>query len=154
MLKKQVTYKDFDGNEVTETLYFHLSKADMVEMEMSADEGFGEQLKGIVASEKPSDLFRIFKKIVMDAYGVRSEDGKRFIKSPEQSLEFTQTEAYSALVMNFISDDQAAMEFVRGILPLDMLPEVDKEIKELMKTQEEAAKQETTTQETPPAPTQ
>lgn len=117
MLKKTITYTDYNGNERTETFYFNLTQAEVVEMEMSTNGGMAEMVQRVVdAKDKPA-LIKIFKDLVLKAYGEKSLDGKRFVKSEEISTAFSQTEAYSQFFMELATDDKAAADFVNGIIP-------------------------------------
>ena len=120
MLKKTITYNDYNGTERTEDFYFNLSKAEVMEMEMSTAGGLAEMIKKVVASQDAPSIIKIFKDLILKAYGEKSADGKRFIKSEELSLAFAQTEAYSILFTELATDDKAAAEFVNGIVPADM----------------------------------
>lgn len=117
MLKKTVTYQDYDGNDRTEDFYFNLSKAELVEMELSADGGLSKMIEKLVASQDMSRIMAIFKQIVLKAYGEKSPDGKRFIKSQEMRDGFEQTEAYSVIFMELATDADAASKFINGITP-------------------------------------
>ena len=119
MLKKTVTYTDYNGSERTEDFYFNLSKAEVMEMEMSTSGGLAGMIQRIVAAQDAPAIIKIFKDLILKAYGVKSPDGKRFIKSEELSTEFSQTEAYSILFMELSTDADAASEFVTGIVPVD-----------------------------------
>lgn len=123
MLKKTITYENFNGETVSEDFFFHLSKAELVEMEMSYDGGLSEALKRIVAAEDMKAIIGEFKKIVLGAYGKRSEDGRRFIKNQELRDEFESTEAYSTLFMELVTDTNAAIEFINGIVPKGLAEE-------------------------------
>ena len=125
MLKKTITYQDFDGNSVTEDFYFHLTKAQIVEMEVSVDGGLSEHLKAVVASGKGSTIIETFKSLIASSYGVRSEDGKSFRKNKELTDDFLQSEAYSALFMELVTNAKSGAEFVRGIVPADMREKID-----------------------------
>ena len=120
MLKKTITYVDYNETERTEDLYFNLSKAELMEMEMGTVGGLAEMINKIVATQDIPAIIKIFKDLVLKAYGVKSADGKRFIKSEELSTEFSQTEAYSNLFMELATDSDAAAKFVNGIVPADM----------------------------------
>lgn len=117
MLKKTITYEDYNGNERTEDFYFNLSKAEVMEMEMSTSGGLTEMIHRIVAEQDAPAIIKIFKDLVLKAYGQKSLDGKRFIKNDELREEFSQTEAYSQLFMELATDAKAAAEFVNGIIP-------------------------------------
>ena len=117
MLKKTITYVDFDGNERTEDFFFNLSKAEVMEMELGVTGGMTQMLNKIVAEQDSKKIVETFKLIIMKAYGEKSPDGKRFVKSPELSEAFAQTEAYSDLFMELATNADAAATFVNGIIP-------------------------------------
>lgn len=117
MLKKTITYTDYNGVERTEDYYFNLTKAELAEMELSTTGGFGEMIKKIVAAKDMPSIIRVFKQLVLDSYGIKSDDGRRFIKSEEIRTAFSQTEAYSTIFMELASDDKAAADFVNGVMP-------------------------------------
>ena len=124
MLKKIITYTDYNGVERTEPFYFNLSKAELMEMELGVTGGMTEMLDKIITAKDAPSLMKTFKEMIMKAYGVKSDDGKRLIKSEELSIAFTQTEAYSVLFMELITDDKAAADFVNGIIPNEIQTEV------------------------------
>lgn len=128
MLKKIITYTDYNGVERTEPFYFNLSKAELMEMELGVTGGMTEMLDKIIAAKDAPSLMKTFKEMIMKAYGVKSDDGKRLIKSEELSIAFTQTEAYSVLFMELITDDKAAADFVNGIIPNEIQTEVAAQI--------------------------
>lgn len=117
MLKKTITYNDYNGAERTEDFYFNLTKAEIMEMEMSTSGGLAEMITKIVATKDAPAIIKIFKELILKAYGEKSPDGKRFIKSEEISTAFSQTEAYSQLFMELATDADAASTFVNGIVP-------------------------------------
>ena len=117
MLKKTMTYTDYDGNERTEDFYFNLTKAELTEMEMSHDGGLVKLIEKIVAEQDVKRIIEIFKDLILNAYGEKSADGRRFIKNAEIKESFAQTEAYSDLFMELASDADSAAEFVNGIIP-------------------------------------
>ena len=124
MLKKIITYTDYNGVERTEPFYFNLSKAELMEMELGVTGGMTEMLNKIINAKDGPSLMKTFKEMIMKSYGVKSDDGKRLIKSEELSIAFTQTEAYSVLFMELITDDKAAADFVNGIIPNEIQAEV------------------------------
>ena len=120
MLKKTITYKDFNGVEHTEDFFFHLSEVELIELEVSEREGFGELLQRIIDEKDAKNLVGIFRKFILEAYGEKSEDGKRFIKSDQLREEFSQTAAYPALYMELATNAQVAADFMTGILPAEL----------------------------------
>lgn len=120
MLKKTITYTDYNGVERTEDFYFYLSKADLMEMEMGTTGGFAEMIQKVVNAQDAPAIIKIFKDLILKAYGEKSADGKRFIKNDELREAFSQTEAYSQLFMELATDSDAAAKFVNGIMPADV----------------------------------
>lgn len=121
MLKKDITFDGLDG-PVTETYLFHLSKADLIELEFTTDGGLGDRLNRIVQSGDNQAIYNEFKKIVLLAVGTKSADGKQFIKTPAFRAEFEGSQAFSELLVSLLQDENAASEFARAILPTDVRP--------------------------------
>lgn len=117
MLTKKIKYTDFEGNEREEEFKFNLTKAELMELQLSTTGGLDKILKKITAEQDTAKIMEYFKKIILMSYGEVSIDGKRFIKSPELSEAFSQTEAYSELFIELASSEQAAIEFINGVVP-------------------------------------
>ena len=117
MLKKTITYTDYNGSERTEDFYFNLTKAEVMEMEMGTTGGLSERINKIIAANDLPSIITIFKDLVLRAYGEKTADGKRFIKNNDVRDAFSQTEAYSNLFMELATDANAAAKFVNGIMP-------------------------------------
>lgn len=117
MIAKTITYTDYNGLERTETFFFNLSKAELMEMELSREGGLSEKMQQVIDAKDVPSIITIFKDLLLKAYGVKSDDGRRFIKSKELSEEFAQTEAYSILFMELASDAEKAAAFISGIIP-------------------------------------
>lgn len=126
MLKREITYENFDGETVTEVFYFNLTKSEMIELEVSYKDGLESVIKKIIAAEDNESLIAEFKKIILLSYGEKSEDGKRFVKSDSIREGFSQTAAYDALFMDIATNEETAAVFIKGIIPKDMAIEVDK----------------------------
>lgn len=124
MLKKTIKFTDYNGVEREEAHYFNLSKAEIMEMEMSTVGGFAEMIEKIVAAQDTPTLVKIFKDLILKSYGEKSPDGRQFMKIDENGRplanEFVQSEAYSVLFMELATDAEAAAEFVNGIVPADV----------------------------------
>lgn len=125
MIKKTIAYTDYNGIERKEDFYFNLTKAEIMELEMSIKGGLAEMIKRIVDAQDQPAIIKIFKELIVKAYGVKSLDGKRFIKNDEVVDEFVQTEAYSQLFMELATDADAAAKFVNGIVPADMAKQLE-----------------------------
>lgn len=122
MIKKTLTYEDFDGNEVTEDHYFHLSKSDLLEMEMKYEGGILGQLKRIMSAENNLEMLGIFKDIIAASYGQRDgQDAKTFFKSETLSKRFIQSLAFDALFMDLMSNTGSTSAFITGLVPKDLV---------------------------------
>ena len=118
MIKKTIKYVDFNGVERTEECYFNLTKAEISELELSIDGGYSNMLTTVAESGDNNKILQAFKDMIRMSYGVKSEDGRRFMKTDSMFEEFAQTEAYSELFMSLISDAEAGEEFINGIMPM------------------------------------
>lgn len=120
MIKKTVTYEDFDGHTRTEDFFFNLTKAELTEMEMSFNGGLSQLLDKIVKENDTKQIIEYFKKIVIDSYGVKSLDGRQFMKNEKLKEEFASTAAYSEIFMELATDSDAASAFINGIIPASL----------------------------------
>lgn len=127
MRKETISYTDYNGVVRKEDFYFNLNKAELMELEMTTPGGMSSMLTRIIESRDDSEIMKIFKKLILMAYGEKSPDGKHFDKSPELSKAFSNTEAYSELFVKLASDSTAAAEFVKGIVPSDIQNELNKQ---------------------------
>lgn len=117
MLKKTITYEDYDGNTRTEDFYFNLNEAELTELRLSRNGGIEVMMDRIVKEQNAPEIIALVKEIIMLAYGKKSDDGKTFMKSPEISQEFVCTEAYNELFMDVVSSPESASNFFNAILP-------------------------------------
>ena len=121
MIAKTIKYKDYNGVDREEKFFFNLTQAEITEMEMSVDGGLAETIKRVIDAKSQPEIIKIFKKLILKAYGEKSVDGKRFRKVDDEghplSVAFSETEAYSNLFMELATDDEKAAEFVNGIMP-------------------------------------
>lgn len=117
MIKKTITYTDYNDNERTEDFYFNLNQAEVMELELSTSGGLANMITNIINAQDAPAIIKIFKELLLKAYGKKSPDGRRFEKSEALSNEFSQTEAYSKLFMELATDADKAAEFVNGIVP-------------------------------------
>lgn len=120
-----IKYTDYNGNERSENFTFNLSKAEIVEMELSTQGGFAERIQRIIDAQDTPTLVKLFKDLILKSYGIKSADGRRFEKSEELSTEFSQTEAYSELYMKLATDAEAATAFVNNIVPRDISEQIN-----------------------------
>ena len=131
MLKKTITYTDYNDVERTEDFYFNLNKAEIMEMELSVSGGLTTMIKRVVAAQEAPEIIKVFKDLILKSYGVKSDDGRRFIKNDKLREEFEQTEAYSILYMELSTDAEAAAAFVNGIIPADVAKQLPKDPNEI-----------------------
>lgn len=117
MLKLTKTFTDYDGNVRTEDFYFNLSKAELMKMEMGETGGLEKLLRKIIAEQDNVKVMEYFDDIISRSYGVKSPDGREFVKSPELTKKFKETEAYSDLFMELVTDAKKAADFVNQVLP-------------------------------------
>ena len=121
MIKKTITYVDFNGTKRTETFCFHLSQAETIEFECSESGGITKLIEKIIATQDNVKLVDIFKDLIRRSYGEISPDGRRFCKTDDKGRplfqQFEETEAYSILFMELATDDKKAAEFIKGIIP-------------------------------------
>lgn len=122
MYKKTIKYTDYNGIEREEDFYFNLSKSEVYELALSVDGGLVQMLEKMVSTIDVVNLVSEFKFIILKAYGEKSPDGKQFIKSEELSTAFSQTEAYTNLFMELVSDAKASSDFMNAIIPQQIIP--------------------------------
>ena len=120
MLKKTISYTDYDGNQRTEDFYFNLSKAEITEMELSMEGGMRAYIQRIIAAKSQLELVKLFKDVVLKSYGKKSTDGRLFMKNDTIRAEFEAHPAYSMIYMDLVTDEAKASAFVNGIMPADM----------------------------------
>ena len=128
MLKKTIKYTDFNDNEVSEDFYLNLSKAELIEMETSSNGGLKNKLERLINTRDISAIMNLFKEIIVSSYGVKSDDGKKFMKSKEITDDFIQSNAYSELYVELASNSDAAIEFITGIIPKDLSKQIDQKM--------------------------
>lgn len=126
MLKKTITYPDYNGGTRTEDFYFNFTEAEVMELQMGTDGGLSAMLQRIVAAQDMPSLIKVFKELILKAYGVKTPDGKGFIKNDKVREEFESTQAFSMLFMELCSDTESASKFVKGIVPASMAEEAAK----------------------------
>lgn len=126
MIKKEIIYTDYNNVERKENFYFNLNKAELMDMEFGTTGGFSEMVNRLIETQDQPTIMRIFKEFILKAYGEKSADGREFNKSEELSRRFSQTEAFSVLYMELLSDTNKAVQFINGIVPADIAAEAAK----------------------------
>lgn len=130
MIKKRITYTDYDGVERTEDFYFNISKSELAEMEMTTAGSFTGALQKMIDAKDVTDLAKMVKFFILKAYGEKTPDGKRFTKSEELSTAFSQTPAYDQLFMEIFTNTDVALEFINGLMPAELVKQVADEKKQ------------------------
>lgn len=128
MYVKKIKYTDYDGNEREEKFYFNLNKAELIKLQHSVNGGYQSYLKRLTETQNEAEIMDIYTKFVDLTYGVKSIDGKRFIKNKEVLDEFVQSEAYSEFFTELMSSQKAQLEFIKGIMPDALLADVKREL--------------------------
>lgn len=126
MFKRDITYEDFDGDKVTETFYFNLTRTELIQLEVHYKGGLKEALDRIIKSQDNKQLIEEFQRIILLSYGVKSDDGKRFIKNDALKDEFSQSAAYDELFMELSTNEESAANFINGIIPKNFAEEMEK----------------------------
>lgn len=127
MLKKTITFTDYNGQTRTEDHYFNLNKAEVIEwLTTTGDYTIDEVLTQMSKKMNARGIMETFRDLIYRAYGEKSLDGRRFIKTPEVKANFMETEAYSVLFTELVTDAKAAADFFNAIIPPDLGKEVEK----------------------------
>jgi hypothetical protein len=126
VLKREITYEDFNGEKNTDTFYFNITKFEILDLEASYEGGLEATIGKYVKDQNIKGLLDAFRKVILFAYGERSEDGKRFIKNDKIREEFSQTAAYDELLTELATDPDKADVFIKGIIPKDVASEINK----------------------------
>ena len=127
MLKREITFTDFNGDQQTEIHYFNLTKSELVELEVKFQGGLEANVRAIMDAQDHATLLENFKQIILMSYGIKSPDGKRFDKSDEIRNNFKNSAAYDQLFMELATDENAGANFVQSLLPKDLVEEVRKD---------------------------
>lgn len=141
MIKQSITYQDADGRSCTEDFYFNLTKAEILEMEVSHAGGYAESMKFLVDSKDQQGILRVIKELILKAYGERTDVSRHFVKKPEFAEAFSHTEAYSTLFMELFQDAVKAAAFFEGLMPADMVAQAKAEASNRPATQDYQKKQ-------------
>lgn len=131
MLKKQVTYKDYDGNDKTTTLYFHLNKFEWLELETYTKGGLIENLKHAIETGNAKKTIDILKKIILRSYGEKDPETGSFEKSDDIAIRFSKTDAFSELFYELAYNEEAAQSFFMGLIPIELRAEAEKKMAEM-----------------------
>ena len=128
MLKQEITYEDFNGDTRTETFYFNYTRPELLEWEVSEKGGMRKMMQEIVKAEAQKEIVDVFKTFILNAYGEKSDDGRKHKKTQELKDDFASTAAYAAFYMQLAEDADLAARFINGVVPKGMAQELTKEI--------------------------
>lgn len=125
MLKKTINYTNFNDEPIKEDFYFNLTKTELMDMNMEEHGSMDEMLQRVIDTKDKKTIYNVFKNIVLMSYGVKSADGKRFMKKDpvdghRLADDFAETNAFDVLMFDLLSDDKKASDFVNGIMPKDL----------------------------------
>lgn len=126
MYKKSLTYETFDGVEVTEVFRFNFTAAELTDMELNMPGGMQKYINDIIEAKDNREMVKLFQELLINSYGIISDDGRRFIKNDTIREEFKQTNAYSELFMLFATNEDEASKFINGILPKNLVEQAEK----------------------------
>lgn len=125
MLKKTITYTDYDGMERTEDFWFNLSKTELTKLDAELPGGVLGVLRKIIDKKDRKALVDFIETLILRSYGEKTLDGKRFVKTPDMVEEFMQTPAYDELFMSILSDTDSQTSFINGVIPQSMAKEIE-----------------------------
>ena len=133
MIEERIKYTDLNGNEKEKVAYFHFSKAELIEMQLSEEGGLDKLIQKIVDEQDQAKLVALFKTMILKSYGEVVGDGEGFYKDPKNTAMFEMSEAYSELFMSLLTDTDKAIAFVKGIMPniADLNDKIDEKIAEV-----------------------
>lgn len=120
MLKKTISYVDYNGVNCTEDLYFNLTQTELMKMESEIPGGLHSYMENVVNTSDPQKMFKLYEMIINRAYGEKSPDGKRFMKSDEISENFMHSAVYDSFYMELLTKDGELEKFIKGILPANL----------------------------------
>lgn len=121
MLKKTITYKDYNDVERTEDFLFNLTQTELMKWDLKTPGGLAAKLEKITQKFDVPSLTEFLEDLIDKSYGIKSDDGVRFIKDPKLSEMFRQTEAYDQLFTELFSNEKKTADFINGILPKELL---------------------------------
>lgn len=133
MYIKEIKYEDYNGETVSEKFYFNFTKAELATMNLEQEGGLQNYIDKISNERDTPKLIKLFQDLILRSYGVKSEDGKKFIKVKDGhklAEDFMQTDAYSEYFMMLVQDEKEAEKFINGIIPKDILKEVESKKKD------------------------
>jgi hypothetical protein len=129
MFIKKINYTDYNDVERSEDFYFNFSKAELLDLQMKTPGGLKYQLETLVQKQDTPSMVEFWRSMILGAYGEKSPDGKRFIKSPALSEAFSQTEAFSNYYTELSVNAEAASEFINALFPDKVLNELVEDLK-------------------------
>lgn len=132
MYKETITYTDYNDEERTEDFYFNLTETEISMLQLGTEGGLREKLERIMKSNDKPEIIKFFKEMIDITYGEKTPDGRRFIKSPELSKAFSETEAYNIFFMKLATDSDTAINFLNGIIPKALRAEMPGDLRELI----------------------
>ncbi len=130
MVKRKVTYRDFDGEERTDVFYFNLTEAELTEIELEYDGDMSNKLQIMRENRDGRGMFSLITNLILRAYGEKTSDGKRFVKNAEMREAFAASEAYSELLKGLLEDENKLTAFIAAIMPEDIRTKIEENLNE------------------------
>lgn len=140
MVKRNVTYNDFEGEERTDVFYFNLTEAELADIELQYDGDMAKKMQIMQEKRDGRGMFEMISNLILRAYGEKTSDGKRFVKNAEMREAFAASDAYSKLLMDLLEDDKKLANFMTAIMPVNIREKVEQRLKENTATETEVAK--------------
>ena len=139
MVKRNVTYNDFEGEERTDVFYFNLTEAELADIELQYDGDMAKKMQIMQEKRDGRGMFEMISNLILRAYGEKTSDGKRFVKNAEMREAFAASDAYSKLLMDLLEDDKKLANFMTAIMPVNIREKVEQRLKENTATETEVA---------------
>ena len=117
MFSREFEYTGYDGKPKKDTYWFNLTEAELYEIDLSSIHGFTGEMNKLLKEERTKEIVEAFKSIILNAVGVVSADGRKFLKSDEIREDFYRSKAYSQLFVELASSGEKLSEFLKGAIP-------------------------------------
>lgn len=128
MYKAILTYEDYNGEKVKEARYFNLEESDIMRLMVSKNGNFINYLQRLLVTNQQTEVYQIFEDLIAMSYGVKSDDGKLFIRNQKVLEDFKSSRAYSTFIMSLITEDGVADAFINGIMPPAYIQQISNKV--------------------------
>ena len=129
MIKETFEYEDFNGHKRTAEMYFNLTDIEVVDFSGRNPSQVTEDMETMVNTENIRGILAFIRDLINWSYGVKSEDGITFEKSPEITRKFVQSAYYSDWLFSLFENDAAkGIAFVKGVLPASLIEKAQERV--------------------------